>query len=119
MAAPDPRPRTDRRAILTGCGVAVLGVGLALLLRLGFDPYLGDQDLAFALYIPAVVAGAAIGGIGPGVLASLLGVAAGLATPLIKGRILPADYLAASFFVIAAAAVVIGGEWFQRARHAT
>ncbi|MFC3068351.1 PAS domain S-box protein [Phenylobacterium soli] len=119
MARNDSPPPRSSRALLTGCGAAALGAVLALLLRLSLDPYMGDSALGFSLYIPAVVAGAALGGALPGILATALGVALGLAPPLLRGHINTPEYFAAGMFVVGATAVVIGGEWFQRARRRT
>lgn len=119
MTTSDLFTRRARRELLIGCVVAAAAVGIALLIRLALDPYLGDQDLAFALYVPAVVAAAAVGGVAPGALATVLGVAAGLSAPISKHHMEPGDFMAAAFFVVAGGAVVLGGEFFQRARRRT
>src|SRR5215218_11144564 len=54
-------------------GVAVLAVGVALGLKLLLDPLITDQS-PFLLLAGAVVVGAWFGGLGPGLLATALGV---------------------------------------------
>src|SRR5919112_2402097 len=53
-------------------GVAVLAVGVALELKLLLDPLITDQS-PFLLLAGAVVVGAWFGGLGPGLLATILG----------------------------------------------
>lgn len=86
--------------------VGAFGVGLRLIL----GETLGDHG-AFLVLVPAVVAGAALGGWGPGVLATVLTLAAGfLLAPFSQALVIEAV-----LFSGVAATVTVGGEWFQRA----
>jgi len=53
-------------------GVAILAVGMALLVKLLLDPLITDQS-PFLLLAGAVMVGAWFGGLGPGLLATVLG----------------------------------------------
>ncbi len=62
-----------RRSALARYGVATLAVGVVvLLLKLLLDPLITDQS-PFLLLAGAVVVGAWFGGLGPGLLATVLG----------------------------------------------
>jgi len=103
-----PLPRSP----LFGCLAALALAGLGYAARATLAQVLGDHA-AFLAFVPAVVAGAAIGGLWPGVLGGALGLSGGL---LLSG-FAPADLIDAGVFVLVAASVTIGGEWFQRAHH--
>ena len=100
------RPASPWMAVAATVLVAMAGAGL----RAALGERIGDHG-AFLIFVPAVVVGAAMGGWAPGALATLLGLAAGL--------LLAPDgagpWIEAALFVAAAAAVTVGGEWFQRA----
>ena len=86
--------------------VGAFGVGLRLIL----GETLGDHG-AFLVFVPAVVAGAALGGWRPGIFATVLTLAAGfLLTPFSQ-----ALAIEAVLFCGVAVTVTVGGEWFQRA----
>ena len=57
--------------------LAVAGVGLSLLLRLGLGPWLHAHG-AFLLFIPAVLLPAGVGGLGPGLVATALSLISGI-----------------------------------------
>lgn len=100
------RPAPAWAAVAVALFVGSLGVGLRLIL----GEALGDHGV-FLVFVPAVVAGAALGGWAPGLFATVLALAAGLVlTPLSQ-----ALAIEAVLFCGVAAAVTIGGEWFQRA----
>ena len=102
-------------APLAAFAAALLGVAAGMLLRYALDPLLGEQA-TFIFFIPAVVAAAALAGLWPGLFATLLGAAAGLAIDQATGEIEHASVVAAAIFVLVGAAVTVGGERFQRAR---
>jgi PAS domain S-box-containing protein len=60
---------------LVAYGVAVVATGAALLLRLPLVPVVG-YDIPFMTFLPAVMLSAYLGGLGPGLLAMVLGAAA-------------------------------------------
>jgi two-component system sensor kinase FixL len=103
-----------RRSFWIGAAVAVAGVGLGLLFRLTLDPVMGGQA-GFMIYVPVVVAAAALGGVAPGALATGLGLAAGWYMERHDG-FQSGVLLSGALFLFASAVVVAGGEWFQRAR---
>ena len=98
-----------RRAALGGAA-AIVGVAAAFLLHRA----LGDdaQQAGYLLFVPAVVAAAALGGLWPGLFATLLGTAGAL-------WLGNADPLASALFVLVGVALTIGGEWFQRSGERT
>ena len=115
MPLSKPEARSPSQVIWSGVAVAILMVALGFALRVALDPYLGDHA-SFLVFIPGVVAAAAVGGVGPGALATRLGVLASFAVSGRHGPLAIGEYLAAALFLVAAGAVVMGGEWFQRAR---
>ena len=64
-----------RLARLTAYGVAVLAVLVSLLVRLPLVPWLG-YHAELMTFFPAIILSAYLGGLGPGMLATVLGVAA-------------------------------------------
>lgn len=89
-------------------GVLVGAGGLAL--RVGLEPYLDDRA-TFLFLVPSVVVAAALGGLWPGLLVAGLGLLGGLT--LVGGSL--ESLIEVAVFAVVAAAVTIGGEWFQRA----
>ena len=106
----------ERRPV-AAYAIAVLGVVGALALRLALMPLLGER-VAFLLFVPAVVAAAALGGLGPGALASVLGAAGGLfITWSVQNT---GDLASAAAFLVIGLGIGAGGEMFQSMRsHAT
>lgn len=84
-------------------------------LRWGLDPLLGHRA-TFIFFVPAVVLAAALGGLWPGLFATILGATAGVATVALADDIATGDLIAAAAFLFVGAAVTTGGEWFQRTR---
>jgi PAS domain S-box-containing protein len=64
------------RARLVAYGVAVVATGVTLLLRLPLVTVIGD-NAQLMTFFPAIIFSAYVGGLGPGLLATLLGAAAG------------------------------------------
>ena len=97
------------------CVLAVVAVAAGFGARMGLDMVI-EHRTTFLFFVPAVVLAAAMAGLWPGLFATLLGAAAGLAVEIINGRIAFGDAVGATMFLIVGGAVTIGGEWFQRAR---
>jgi two-component system sensor kinase FixL len=57
--------------------LALAAVGVLLLLRIGLEPWLHDHA-AFLLFIPAILLAAGVGGLGPGLVATALGLILGV-----------------------------------------
>ncbi len=99
----------------TGVLLAVLGILAGAAAHLVLKPVVGEQ-VAFLVFVPAVVAASAYAGLIPGSLAALLGLAAGLLLALNDHAFGNADAASALVFAGVACAVIIGGESFQRSR---
>ena len=110
LTSPAPRAKLPG-GVAIGLAAALAGLGL----RLGLDPLL-EQRAIFLFFIPAVVLASAYGGLLPGALATLLGIAGGVAVRLRAGPLAAGDVISAAFFGLACGTIVTGGEWFQRAR---
>ncbi len=106
---PLPAPVWRRLAVAGAVGLAFAVAGGVA--RLSLDGLLGERAI-FMAFVPAVVAASALGGLWPGVFALLLGLCGGLWI----GGGGPPDLAEAGLFVVTAAAVTLGGEWFQRTR---
>src|SRR3954447_5123386 len=68
--------RETPRARLVAYGVAVLATGVSLLIRLPLVPWLG-YHAELMTFFPAIILSAYLGGLGPGLVATFLGAAAG------------------------------------------
>jgi PAS domain S-box-containing protein len=68
--------RETSRARLVAYGVAVLATGLSLGIRLALVPWL-DFHAELMTFFPAIILSAYLGGLGPGLVATFLGAAAG------------------------------------------
>jgi two-component system sensor kinase FixL len=91
--------------------IAVLGVAVAAGLRFALQPYLGERSLLL-LFIPAVLAAAALGGAAPALLATALSAGAALALDRIAGA--GFDAASAALFVAVSLGLAIGGEAMAR-----
>ena len=109
----------ERNALRASAGrallLAVSAIAAGVAIRLTFDPLLGAHS-TFIFFVPAVVIAAALAGLGPGVIAALIGAGAGLACDALSGQLAVGNWVGAAAFVLVGVAVSIGGEWFQRAR---
>ena len=95
--------------------LAVTVVAAGALLRLLLSDLL-DQRATFIFFIPAVVLAAALGGLRAGLIATLLGAAAGLLVDWLTGPVAIGNFVGAATYLLVGLMVTIGGEWFQRAR---
>lgn len=103
------------RRPLAAFGVAIFGVAGGLALRLALTP-LFEARAAFLFFVPSVVCAAALGGVGPGLLATVLGAVAGLMVTWLAGAHDTADLVSALVFVALGVAIAAGGEMYQRMR---
>lgn len=101
------------RRVYAGSVVAVVGLAAALVLRLSLSPWL-QGHAAFMLFIPVVVAAAALGGFLSAALAAVLGAAGGIYVMRLAGEDHSSQFAATLAFLLAAAAIAAGGELFQR-----
>lgn len=118
-----PRPmHPDRLAALVGavrpetaCALAAAAVLAGATARWGLDPLLGERA-SLIFFVPAIVVGAALGGLWPGLFATVLGAVVGLAVDASARGLGAGDLVVTIMFLFVGASVTIGGEWFQRAR---
>jgi two-component system sensor kinase FixL len=103
-----------RQSRLVGYVVAPAAVALAFLLRLALQPLLEAQS-AYLFFVPAVLIAAGVGGLGPGLLATVLSWLC--AYFVIAGGQSPADTINAAAFVLIGAGMAWGGELLWRNRN--
>ena len=97
------------------CALAVVAISVGVAARVGLGSLL-EHRATFLFFVPAVVMAAALAGLWPGLFATVLGAAAGLAIETRSGGFAAGDAIGATLFLIVGGAVTTGGEWFQRAR---
>jgi two-component system, LuxR family, sensor kinase FixL len=103
-------PETSRAHYIA----AVAGVAVMLMLAWGLHPWLGDRG-AFLIFIPAVLCAAGLGGLGPGLLATVLCLVLGLL--LVGGTGLgDPEMLEAVIFAVVGAGIAWFGEELRRTR---
>jgi two-component system sensor kinase FixL len=103
-----PRAGTTLAYIIAVVGVAI-GFAAHLLLQ--------DDHSLFLLFVPAGLAASAIGGAGPGLLATILSLICVLAIQRQSSG--GVDMVSAGLFALIGVGLAIGGEWFQRSRSST
>jgi two-component system, LuxR family, sensor kinase FixL len=108
-------PRAEAQTALFRYGIAVAGIVLAYVLRRLVDPVVEDLGV-YLLFVPAVLVAGGLGGLGPGLLATLLGVLLGASLT----DEFPAMNLAAlahgAIFAAIGIGVTLFGEHLQRMR---
>ena len=104
------KPATSRAHYIA----AAAGVAVMLMLAWGLHPWLGDRG-AFLIFIPAVLCAAGLGGLGPGLLATVLSLVLGL---LLAGgdEIGYPEMLEAAIFTVVGAGIAWFGEELRRTR---
>ena len=113
---PDFAGTLARRGPAAAYVLAVVAIAAGVAARVGLDSLL-EHRTTFLFFVPAVVLAAGMAGFWPGLFATILGAAAGLAIEITSGRIAAGDAIGATLFLFVGGAVTIGGEWFQRARN--
>ncbi|MGA0604066.1 PAS domain S-box protein [Caulobacter sp. KR2-114] len=107
-ATPNVSRRIVRYATAVLCALAAAALRVIL-----------DQNLAagsiFLLFVPAALVASAVGGFGPGLLATLLSGALAVAIQIEVWR-QPPTPVEAGLFMVIGLGLAIGGEWFQRNR---
>jgi two-component system, LuxR family, sensor kinase FixL len=94
------------RETAAGYGWAALALAIAAALRLAVGPILGPQ-VGYMFFIPAILIGSAVGGWGPGIFATVLGLAIGLFTVVEAGAFSAASAINAFVFAL----VGLGASW--------
>ena len=106
-------PLFERSPVLC-YGIAIVSVAIALAARILLTPYLLNTSI-FLFFVPAVILSAGLGGLGPGIVATLLSAAAALDL-LVSGLPSETVVLNSITFTIIGAGVSWGGELLQRSR---
>src|SRR5262245_20313987 len=96
-------------------GLAPFAVAIAFLLRLALTPLVGDAS-PYLLFVPAVLAAAGLGGLGPGLLATALSVLLGLFVFAISSGPSVPELVNAALFTMIGAGISWSGEQLQRNR---
>ncbi len=105
-------PATTTRTHYWAATAAVL---LLLMLRWGLQPWLQDRA-SFIIFIPAVLLAAALGGLGPGLLATGLSVILGVLLLLSTGSLTHPELLEAIVFAAVGGGISWFGEQLRRTR---
>jgi len=95
--------------------LAPFAVAIAFLLRLALTPLVGDAS-PYLLFIPAVLAAAGLGGLGPGLLATGLSVLLGFFLLTISSGVSAPEVVNAALFATIGAGISWSGEQLQRNR---
>jgi two-component system, LuxR family, sensor kinase FixL len=95
--------------------VAILGIATGLGVKLMFAPALSGES-TFLLFVPAVLIGSAVGGIGPGLLATALGLVLGMFSVAEARQLAAVDALYGLIFALVGFAVSWRGAILLRFR---
>src|SRR6516225_3936423 len=103
------------RAVIEPYGIAIIGVALALGLRTVLAPVL-EGSASYLFYVPAILVASALGGWGPGVFATFLGLQIGLFFVADYRALTAADIVNAFVFVLVGVGASWRGELLRRSR---
>jgi two-component system sensor kinase FixL len=103
------------RSLVERYGIAVIGIAVALALRTALASLL-EGSAAYLFYVPAILAASALGGWGPGLFATILGLLTGLFFVADYRALNAADVLYAFVFVLVGVGASWRGELLRRAR---
>src|SRR5262245_4141839 len=103
------------RALIEPYGIAIIGVALALGLRTVLAPVL-EGSASYLFYVPAILVASALGGWGPGVFATFLGLLIGLFFVTDYRALTAADIVNAFVFVLVGVGASWRGELLRRSR---
>jgi two-component system, LuxR family, sensor kinase FixL len=102
-------------ALVEQYGVAVIGVALALGLRTVLAPVL-EGSASYLFFVPAILVASALGGWGPGIFASLIGLLSGLFFVADYRALTSADIVNAFVFMLVGVGASWRGELLRRSR---
>lgn len=108
-------PLITAQNLWTGVVLAILGVWAGVAAQVLLEPLAGES-VAFLVFVPAVVIASAYAGVSTGSVAALFSLLAGLFLAQRNGGLGEVDLIGAVVFVVVAAAIIVGGESFQRSR---
>jgi len=106
---------SSARAVLERYGIALIGVALALALRTALASVL-EGSASYLFYVPAILVASALGGWGPGVFATILGLLLGLFFVADHRALMAADIVNAFVFVLVGIGASWRGELLRRSR---
>jgi two-component system sensor kinase FixL len=103
------------RSVVMHYGIAILAIALALALRLALASILAGEA-SYLFFLPAILIASALGGLGPGLFATVLGLLLGLFF-VVDFRVLsPADIISAAAFTLVGMGASWPGELLRRSR---
>ena len=114
------RPRAGLKFLVSNeliksYGIAIMAVAVTAVARLVLETILSGEA-SYIFFMPAILVASALGGWGPGLLASILGLLLGLSFVASERVILGADVLNAAVFVLVGAGASWRGELLRRSR---
>src|SRR5215469_12555006 len=98
-------------------GVALLAIVIALALRLALEGVLRGEA-SYLFFMPAILIASAIGGLGPGLFATVIGLVLGVLLAADIRTLVAADYVDAAVFTLVGIGVSWRGELLRRFRTA-
>ncbi len=105
------------RVVIMQYGIAALAIAMALAVRLALGSVLGGQA-SYLLFLPAILIASALGGWGPGLFATILGLLLGLFFIADFRTVLSVDIANAVVFALVAVGASWSGELLHRSRRA-
>lgn len=105
------------RGIVVRYGVALPAIALALALRVALGPILAGEA-SYLFFLPAILIASALGGLGSGLFATILGLLAGLFFAADFRALTSADVINAAVFVLVGVGVSWRGHLLRRFRQA-
>ena len=114
LAAPGLAPPAWRR-IARQYGIAILAIAAGVALELALADVLHGQG-SYLFFVPAILIASAVGGWGPGLVATALGMFLGLFFVRDFRALLPADWVTSVIFALVGVGVSWRGELLRRAR---
>jgi len=103
------------RGVMKQYGIAILAIALALAVRLALTSIFGGEA-SYLFFLPAVLIASALGGLGPGFFATVLGLLLGLFFIADFRSVSTADIVNAAAFTLVGVGTSWGGELLHRSR---
>jgi two-component system sensor kinase FixL len=103
------------RGDLLRYALAPAAVAIAFLARLVLTPILGDAS-PYLLFVPAVLVAGGLGGLGPGLLATVLSIVLGFFVITISPGVSASEIVEAALFAMIGAGISWSGQQLQRNR---
>jgi len=103
------------RGVMKQYGIAILAIALALAVRLALTSILRGEA-SYLFFLPAILIASALGGLGPGIFATVLGLLLGLFLIADFRSVSTADIVNAVAFTLVGVGASWGGELLHRSR---